>query len=452
MKNLNKNSTNCENFKDNAKQIVIESLDEIDKYREQLKKISVWVCNTACGKSYLCAIDNRFYDLDAYRSFLSENNVENYEDATIPKMNEILASGRIVLNAAHGHFLNYLEKNNIPFVYMYCKPEAEDEYIERMRHRGSSEEFVQRFGIHIADHYSNRAKDKRGLFKIEMNPKEYASDYIWKVFGKAKKYIQNYNFNKNQYKIVFSDLDNTLTNINTEITPFTKKTIAKIKQKVPFVLASARMSFSLKPFLEDIFLDNKKHCNENYFSICCNGALIKQNDEKIIYKKSIKKENIILFFDIFNEKIAKKCKFFAEDKTFYMSEIKDINQFNKQNEIFKIEIFDSASSLEQIKNSLPEKLLQNFEIAYSCESILTLLEKGVTKRNAVKFLLKELNIQKTEAIAFGDNENDLDMIKYVHCGVAVCNATAEVKKSAKFITDSNNDDGVAKALIKIFDL
>ncbi len=456
MKNLEKIEiiNKSKQINENKEQIVIYSLDEVDKYKDKLKEIKIYVCNTACGKSYLCNLDDRFYDLDSYRSFLLENNVENYEDATIPKMYEVLAGGKIVLNAAHGHFLNYLEQNKIPFVYMYSKPETQKEYIERMRHRGSTEEFIQRFGSLISNHYQNRTKDKRGTFKIEMNSKEFVSDYLWKVFGTHKKYVQSHNFDKNKYKIVFTDLDNTLLNRKTEITSFTKKTIDKIKHKVPFVFASARMYFSLKPFNDELksFLHDTKLHNKKAYSICCNGALIMQNDGEILYEKPLKKENIELFFDYFEENLPKKCEITTFLNVFERSNIKDLKQFIKENNIFKIEIFDSASNLAEIKKSLPKEFSDKFEIVNSCDTILVFLEKGVTKKNAVEFLLKRLNISKEEAIAFGDNENDIEMIKYVGCGIAVCNATDEVKKSAKFITDSNNDDGVAKALNKIFDL
>lgn len=168
------------------KQIIINNIEECRMHKQELQKIKIWVCNTACGKSFLSKIDDRFFDLDRYRSELHERGVENFDDLTIPKMYEMIEQGKIILNAAHSHFLNYLSENNLSFVYMYGKPEVQDEYIERMRQRGSSEEFIQRFGMLIASHYPKRAQDKRGTFKIEMNPKEFVSDYTWEVFGEPQ--------------------------------------------------------------------------------------------------------------------------------------------------------------------------------------------------------------------------------------------------------------------------
>ena len=64
--------------------------------------------------------------------------------------------------------------------------------------------------------------------------------------------------------------------------------------------------------------------------------------------------------------------------------------------------------------------------------------------------LKRLNIKKEEIIAIGDGENDIDMIKFAGCGIAMGNASIEVKKVAKLVTDTNDNDGVGKILNEIF--
>lgn len=164
--------------------ITITSIKDLTKYRDKLKKIKIWICNTACGKSYLAKVDKRFYDLDAYRSKMMQQGLKDFDDRTIPKMYEILKKGKIVLNSSHVHILNYLDENKIPFVYMYARPECQEEYVLRMRNRGSSEEFIQKFAPMISGHYSERIKDERATFKIEMHPNEYVSDYLLEIFGK----------------------------------------------------------------------------------------------------------------------------------------------------------------------------------------------------------------------------------------------------------------------------
>ncbi len=72
--------------------------------------------------------------------------------------------------------------------------------------------------------------------------------------------------------------------------------------------------------------------------------------------------------------------------------------------------------------------------------------KDATKGNAIIKVLEMLNSDTDSAMAFGDSENDLDMIKTVKYGIAMGNAQDIVKNSAYYIAKSNNENGVAKAL------
>jgi hydroxymethylpyrimidine pyrophosphatase-like HAD family hydrolase len=58
-------------------------------------------------------------------------------------------------------------------------------------------------------------------------------------------------------------------------------------------------------------------------------------------------------------------------------------------------------------------------------------------------------ITAEETICIGDNENDLSMIEYAGMGVAMGNATDVLKSVANYVTDTNDNDGVAKAIEKL---
>lgn len=66
-----------------------------------------------------------------------------------------------------------------------------------------------------------------------------------------------------------------------------------------------------------------------------------------------------------------------------------------------------------------------------------------TKENAVKFLCGYLNINMDEVISFGDDHNDIGMLKICGKGIAMQNAISEVKEIADEVTLSNDEDGVA---------
>lgn len=71
-----------------------------------------------------------------------------------------------------------------------------------------------------------------------------------------------------------------------------------------------------------------------------------------------------------------------------------------------------------------------------------------TKGLALKALCDHLGIDLADSIAFGDGGNDTDMLRTAGIGVAMANAIDEVKQAADYITLSNMEDGLAKALYK----
>ena len=76
------------------------------------------------------------------------------------------------------------------------------------------------------------------------------------------------------------------------------------------------------------------------------------------------------------------------------------------------------------------------------------MKQGCSKKNATYFLADKLKIKKEEIIVMGDGSNDLSMFECAGLKIAMENADEKLKEKADFITASNNDDGVAKAIQK----
>lgn len=81
-------------------------------------------------------------------------------------------------------------------------------------------------------------------------------------------------------------------------------------------------------------------------------------------------------------------------------------------------------------------------------NIIEVVRKGLNKAVGVSLIAKELNIPRERIIAFGDEDNDLEMIDYAGIGVAMGNGIKEIKQIANAVTDSNNEDGIAKFLME----
>lgn len=78
--------------------------------------------------------------------------------------------------------------------------------------------------------------------------------------------------------------------------------------------------------------------------------------------------------------------------------------------------------------------------------IIEIVHKGLSKAVGIDYIAKEMGIPRERIIAFGDEDNDLEMIEYAGIGVAMSNGIDDLKTIANEITLSNNEDGIAKFL------
>ncbi len=88
------------------------------------------------------------------------------------------------------------------------------------------------------------------------------------------------------------------------------------------------------------------------------------------------------------------------------------------------------------------------DVVHSSPENIEIFREDVSKAAGIETLIRKLGIIKDEVMAIGDQENDLSMIRYAGLGVAMGNASDEVKEAANYITDTNNQAGVGKAIRK----
>ena len=85
-------------------------------------------------------------------------------------------------------------------------------------------------------------------------------------------------------------------------------------------------------------------------------------------------------------------------------------------------------------------------VTQSSFDLVEFLHPTASKGNALKVIAEDLNIRPEEIVAFGDNHNDIGMLQFAGLGIAMGNAHQEVKSMADYVTSSNAEDGVAKAI------
>lgn len=264
------------------------------------------------------------------------------------------------------------------------------------------------------------------------------------------------------YKLIVTDMDGTLLNGEHEISDENKNVLKKVADKgIKVAIATGRIYESTIKYARE--LDIKTPI------ICCNGALIKEENGNIIYISKIEYDlcaNIIdiledyniyyqcftddtIFTPYINEWLRKYQM--QEDLNIKIIESDNIKEIIKGKDILKFLIIESdLSLLSKVEKEL--KNIKDIELTKSFFDNIEIMKKGVNKGSAVESLAKYLGVDKSEVITFGDNHNDLSMIMYAGMGVAMGNAEDIVKENSNFITDKNTENGVAKALKNILNI
>ena len=158
-------------------------------------------------------------------------------------------------------------------------------------------------------------------------------------------------------------------------------------------------------------------------------------------KEENKKTNISIVENMYDYvKNMKEEKFLKiticdDSKTIFNSIIRKLKN------ISDIEVLD----VSHISRKIIKQGTEEFPIEYYYTEISL---KDVDKWNALEYLIQKLDINKEEVIAIGDNINDKKMIENAGLGIAMKHSTPVVTDICDYITDSNNDEGVAKALEK----
>lgn len=270
-----------------------------------------------------------------------------------------------------------------------------------------------------------------------------------------------------KYKLVVTDMDGTLLNSEKKISEVNLKTIKSLKNKgVKFVIATGRLDTMIKAYLKQIENDSPV--------ICCNGALIRNSlKNEFYYANDIDNENCLKVSEICN-KYGVPFLLYCEETVYsnsvnfkikslydYNSKVSDedkvkiritsdiFNEVNGKERIFKmLVIIDDNKLFEQVKNEI-----NNIEglVAYKSDvNFLDVMHSGVDKGDALNKLAQIMNISREEIIAIGDNHNDVGMLKNAGYSIAMENGEKVAKDAADYITCTNDEDGVAKALNTLF--
>lgn len=253
-------------------------------------------------------------------------------------------------------------------------------------------------------------------------------------------------------KAIFFDIDGTLlSHADGSLLKSTRNALKALQEKgIKIFIASGRHITEIQEQpIHDIDFDGY---------VCLNGQLGLDKDREIIYSFPIDEHDTNCAVKHFNEK--KIPIVFVEEHKLYLNFsndyvkiaqdaiASDIPEFDtyKGNKIYQITAFASNEDLEEMLEDCKSCKMTRWN-KYGVDIISNVGGKAF----GIEKMMEHYNLTKEEIMAFGDGENDIDMLNLANISIAMDNAISELKEVADYVTDSSNDDGIYNAL-KHFEL
>lgn len=266
-----------------------------------------------------------------------------------------------------------------------------------------------------------------------------------------------------------TDIDGTLLNHQRELSPRTIAAFLSLRNRIPVILASSRMPSAMRHLQHELDISHQP-------LISYNGGYVIQYDGKssrpFVFDSVFISPRICLavleivqgsdiHISLFNEDYwyapgqdswtERETKITKVAPTMIVASHHPIinNWKDAKTGAHKIMCMGPEEKIHELEQRLNEKLSNELHIYRSKSTYLEIAPKAISKASALKLLLKKkFNLSMSEAIAFGDNYNDIELLSAVGLGIAVGNARDEVKAVANEITSNSKEDGVAEAIEK----
>lgn len=266
-------------------------------------------------------------------------------------------------------------------------------------------------------------------------------------------------------RAIFTDIDGTLLNAARELSPRTIRAINAIAGTTMVVLTSSRMPAAMRHLQKALGI-------EGHPLICYNGGYV------VAPGHAAPLSDHVIPLDVCSGIVAhaatlpihislyRRDDWFAQHADRWTAKEESVTKVAPQlrsfNEVLatwqqgsagahKIMCMGEADDVATFYNWLQERFGQRIHIYRSKDTYLELASRSVSKASAMQLVMERCFQQACDAaMAFGDNFNDVDMLRAAGVGIAVSNAVGEAKAVASEITAAGKDDGVAIAIEKHF--
>lgn len=258
-------------------------------------------------------------------------------------------------------------------------------------------------------------------------------------------------------KLLAVDLDDTLLDKSSQVSPRCREAIKKAVEKgVTVTVATGRMYAAALPFARQLELDVP--------IITYNGALIKSSlSGEVLFEQTLDQAVAADVLMLFRER-GWYIQVYVGDQLYIaepnerariyenLTKVKAIpvgeDLYSMSEHVLKMLSLANESEIQEISRVIQDKFKGKVFAPISRPTYLEIVHPSINKGRSLDFLASRLGITRNEVMAIGDSNNDLDMIEYAGLGVAMGNALPNVKAAANVVTLANDEDGVAEAIYK----
>ncbi|ULG73242.1 Cof-type HAD-IIB family hydrolase [Macrococcus brunensis] len=260
------------------------------------------------------------------------------------------------------------------------------------------------------------------------------------------------------YKLIALDMDDTLMTSENVISDRTKEALIQAQSLgVKVILVSGRPTSGMTQAAKLLELDKR-----GSYILSYNGAsLTSMKDMTVAKENPLSKSQFDEVYDY--------CK---EHDFFVLTYINETIVYeghhpymNVEHELTGLPMKEVSNLKDYVKGSVPKAMAVDFEekIAAADHDLdgnlnghihattskpffLEFMAMGVSKGVALKEFAESEGIRQDEIMAFGDSDNDKDMLEYAGLGVAMGNARESIKQIADIVTHDHNHDGIAEII------
>lgn len=262
-----------------------------------------------------------------------------------------------------------------------------------------------------------------------------------------------------KFKLLVSDVDGTLLNSRHELTPETVDAFHRLQENgILTTIATGKIYPSIADLVEPLVGEAPL--------VLGHGAIIQDKAQNVLLSQGLPHQVSEMVFEA-SEKYHCDLAVYLPDSIlatqynrnmemlteYWEPRAREIGKWSSLNEeisqIVKI-LFVSRESeikLNQIEAEMSQTLKGKAAVQRSIPHVIEVTNLLATKDRALDFLEQYLNISKSEMIAVGDGENDVSMLKAAGMGIAVANAVPALKEIADLVIGSNDENGVAGAIL-----